>query len=64
MKRKKIKVFQNSKKLNKRIEKLTSHNQKLALEYATELEFQGELFVKDLELQEDFRECLTSIVTE
>jgi hypothetical protein len=54
----KIDVFSEAKCLNKRIAKLKNTNQEMAVSYASELSYQFNLFVKDLELQEDLQECL------
>jgi hypothetical protein len=53
----KITAFPNAKKLSKKIAKLSSANQRLAVEYIDELEFQGEMFINSLVTQEGIREC-------
>jgi hypothetical protein len=53
----KVKVFENAKQIKKSIEKLSATHQKQAMEFANEVEFQIESFVKNLQAQEEIEKC-------
>jgi hypothetical protein len=54
----KIKIFEHSGEIKKRIKKLSEAHQRQAMEFIDEAEFQIESFIKHLQIQEEAEKCM------